>query len=200
MTMERPATITGDIVDIYSGQAIGGDAIIVRGLNDQGEWSIVDTAVADAYGYFMVDGLNPGSYIVSTVLGESSACRYLGPATTPENARVIELAAAEIVSVRFAVCSDVEAPRTSTSLRSSSARVGSVVRFMASDDKSGVSRTYYRLNGRVLVDGSSLILTKLGLNTIEFYSVDAAGNVEQTQKSTVYVKSVRESKLRPTKR
>jgi hypothetical protein len=52
----------------------------------------------------------------------------------------------------------------------------------ASDDLSGVAETFYRINGgpvkRVSVDGHPVISTEGANNTLEYWSVDNAGNVE----------------------
>ena len=59
-----------------------------------------------------------------------------------------------------------------------------VVRFTASDDFSSVDRTEYRVNGRAWTVGSSAAFFRVrhkrggGTYTIDFRSVDGAGNVE----------------------
>ncbi|MDO9107611.1 MAG: hypothetical protein Q7U89_01275 [Coriobacteriia bacterium] len=198
--LQHPATISGDLVEMYTGTGINNNEILLHGRDSNGEWPVVATVYSDGNGAFMFEGLNPGSYIVAAGAAESDSYRYMGPSNADGTSNVLELAAEQSANVSIGVYRDNEAPRTFTDLSQSSVRVGAVVRLMASDDRSGVAQTFYRLNGRALTAGASMTLTKLGLNTIEFYSVDAAGNVEQAQKSTVYVKSIRESKSRPVKR
>ncbi|WP_423799770.1 OmpL47-type beta-barrel domain-containing protein [Neobacillus sp. SAB-20_R2A] len=60
------------------------------------------------------------------------------------------------------------------------------VELTATDDLSGVKATYYSINGSEFAEGTNFALDKEGLNTIIFYSVDNAGNIEEKQ--TVEVK------------
>lgn len=60
------------------------------------------------------------------------------------------------------------------------------VKLTATDELSGVKATYYSINGSEFAEGTSFVIEKEGLNTISFYSVDNAGNTEETQ--TVEVK------------
>ncbi|WP_066055965.1 OmpL47-type beta-barrel domain-containing protein [Robertmurraya korlensis] len=55
------------------------------------------------------------------------------------------------------------------------------VELTASDGLSGVSKTYYSLNGSEYVEGTSIAVTDEGLNNISYYSVDAAGNKEASR-------------------
>ncbi|MBU4555246.1 MAG: hypothetical protein KJ747_00040 [Actinobacteria bacterium] len=198
--LQHSASITGDFVDLYSGTGISNNEIILSVRDSDAQWQVLATVYSDGNGAFMFDGLNPGSYIVAAGAAESDSYPYTSPTDADGTSNVLELAANQSANVSIGEYRDSEAPRTFTNLSQDSVRAGAVVRLMASDDRSGVAQTFYRLNGRALTAGASMTLTKLGLNTIEFYSVDAAGNVEQAQKSTVYVKSVRQAKTRPIKR
>jgi large repetitive protein len=60
------------------------------------------------------------------------------------------------------------------------------VELTATDDLSGVAKTYYSINGSEFVEGTAFTVTEEGLNEVSFYSVDNAGNVEETK--TVEVK------------
>jgi large repetitive protein len=57
----------------------------------------------------------------------------------------------------------------------------------ASDELSRVSKTYYSLNGSEYVEGTSIAVTKEGVNTISYYSVDAAGNKEAARMGEVNI-------------
>jgi large repetitive protein len=61
------------------------------------------------------------------------------------------------------------------------------VELTATDDKSGVAKTFYSVNGSEYVEGTSFTLTEDGLNTISFYSVDNAGNVEEIKTTEVKI-------------
>ena len=56
----------------------------------------------------------------------------------------------------------------------------------ATDDKSGVAKTFYSINGSEFVEGTSFDVTESGVNKVSFYSIDNAGNKEEAQ--TVEVK------------
>ena len=48
----------------------------------------------------------------------------------------------------------------------------------ATDAGSGVAATYYQLDGGAQVAGTSVTVTTVGSHTLEFWSVDVAGNIE----------------------
>ena len=48
----------------------------------------------------------------------------------------------------------------------------------ATDAGSGVAATYYKLDGGAQVAGTSINVTTVGSHTLEFWSVDVAGNIE----------------------
>lgn len=184
--MERPATIAGDVVDMWDSSLIPDAAIVVHGLNEAGTWRQVRVGQADGAGHFVIEGLNPGTYTVSTVVGTCGTCRYLGPAGCLDDAQQLDIAPDEIIAVDFRVCTDVAAPLTGTDAGRYVPR-SKTINLKASDDKSGVSATYYRLNGGKMVAGTSFSINRPGFNTIEFYSVDMAGNVESLRRQVVLV-------------
>ncbi len=51
----------------------------------------------------------------------------------------------------------------------------------AFDDQSGVMLTQHRLDGGQWIDGDHVVVTQGGLHTLEYRSVDEAGNVEQAR-------------------
>lgn len=61
------------------------------------------------------------------------------------------------------------------------------VELTATDDKAGVETTYYSVNGAEFKEGSSFIVTEDGINTIAFYSVDQAGNIEEAKTTEVKI-------------
>ena len=52
------------------------------------------------------------------------------------------------------------------------------IKLTATDAGSGVANTYYKVDGGAQVAGTSIAVSTLGAHTIEFWSVDVAGNVE----------------------
>jgi large repetitive protein len=57
----------------------------------------------------------------------------------------------------------------------------------ATDNQSGVAKTFYSLNGTDFVEGTSFIVNQEGTNKVYFYSVDNAGNVEATKTAVVKI-------------
>ncbi|WP_419956408.1 OmpL47-type beta-barrel domain-containing protein [Neobacillus niacini] len=81
---------------------------------------------------------------------------------------------------------DITAPVTESNVVDKWNREAVSVELTATDDVSGVANTYYSLNGTDFVEGTSFIVSDVGVSTISFYSVDHAGNVEEVK--TVDVK------------
>lgn len=63
---------------------------------------------------------------------------------------------------------------------------GTQVALEASDELSGVKESYYRVNGGAWEVGTTIPITGEGIHTVEFYSLDQAGNEEEKQE--IYVK------------
>jgi large repetitive protein len=66
-----------------------------------------------------------------------------------------------------------------------------LVELTATDNLSGVEVTYYSINGSEYVRGSRFVVSEPGVNTVSFFSVDYAGNVEEVK--TVEVKIDKEA-------
>jgi PGF-pre-PGF domain-containing protein len=58
-----------------------------------------------------------------------------------------------------------------------------VVNLIAQDNLSGVAYTSYKLDNQIWVNGTTVNITTEGNHTIEYYSVDNAGNVEDLRKT-----------------
>ncbi|MFC3209829.1 OmpL47-type beta-barrel domain-containing protein [Planomicrobium okeanokoites] len=62
-----------------------------------------------------------------------------------------------------------------------------LVELTATDDKSGVEKTFYSINGSEYTEGTEVILAEAGVNTVSFYSVDKVGNVEEAKSVEVNI-------------
>ena len=62
-----------------------------------------------------------------------------------------------------------------------------LVELSAADDKSGVEKTFYSINGSEYTEGTEVILAEAGVNTVSFYSVDKVGNVEEAKSVEVNI-------------
>jgi large repetitive protein len=55
------------------------------------------------------------------------------------------------------------------------------IELTATDDLSGVAKTFYSVNGSEFVEGTTFFVSNQGFNKVSFYSVDNAGNIENTK-------------------
>ncbi|ARU60326.1 hypothetical protein CBW65_04055 [Tumebacillus avium] len=62
-----------------------------------------------------------------------------------------------------------------------------VVTLSATDNDTGVAKTFYALNGGAFAEGTSVAVTEAGINELSFYSVDRVGNIEQTKSIQVKI-------------
>jgi hypothetical protein len=67
------------------------------------------------------------------------------------------------------------------------------VHFTANDNLAGVATTYSKLDGAGSVSGTDITVTAEGTHTIEFWSVDAAGNAESHHTATVQIDKTKPS-------
>jgi predicted transporter len=81
------------------------------------------------------------------------------------------------VSPVIAPPADTTAPVTSSNAVASYIS-NATITLSATDAGSGVAATYYKLDGGAQVAGTSISVSALGSHTIEFWSVDVAGNAE----------------------
>lgn len=82
---------------------------------------------------------------------------------------------------------DLTPPVTSDDAPNGSVNKDVLVSFDAVDTGSGVAATYFTVNGGAQQTGSSVILTEEGTHTLEYWSVDFAGNAERPYTVTVHV-------------
>ncbi|WP_174728855.1 OmpL47-type beta-barrel domain-containing protein [Mesobacillus harenae] len=61
------------------------------------------------------------------------------------------------------------------------------VTLTAADDHSGIAKTYYSINGSEFAEGSSIVVDQEGVNEISYYSIDHAGNKEETKTDEVKI-------------
>jgi len=80
---------------------------------------------------------------------------------------------------------DTTAPATTSDAKATYVS-GAVVTLAATDAGSGVASTYYKLDGAAQVAGTSIITSALGSHTLEFWSVDVAGNIETPHKTAAF--------------
>ncbi|MFK9090565.1 OmpL47-type beta-barrel domain-containing protein [Bacillus salipaludis] len=74
---------------------------------------------------------------------------------------------------------DKTAPITTSNVKNSWYKEDVTVLLSATDDESGVDKTYYSINGPDFVEGTSFSVSEEGVTKVSFYSVDKAGNIEE---------------------
>ncbi len=72
---------------------------------------------------------------------------------------------------------DATAPVTTSDAKATYVS-SAAIKLSATDAGSGVANTYYKLNGGAQMTGTSINVATVGSHTIEFWSVDVAGNAE----------------------
>jgi large repetitive protein len=82
---------------------------------------------------------------------------------------------------------DTIAPETTSDIQDKWNKGEVVVALTAIDDQSGVAKTYYSINGSDFVEGTTFTVSDEGVNTVSFYSVDNAGNVEEVKTAEVKI-------------
>lgn len=78
------------------------------------------------------------------------------------------------------VAPDTQAPITSSNAAAEYTGIAAIVQLTATDGAggSGVAHTYYRVDGGAQEEGTLAGVSGIGTHTLEFWSVDVAGNVE----------------------
>ncbi|WP_284036439.1 hypothetical protein [Neobacillus sp. 114] len=91
----------------------------------------------------------------------------------------------EVETAKFNI--DKTAPITSAKVPETWVNQDVSVTLTAIDENSGVTKTYYSINGSEYVEGTNVIVEREGINQISFYSVDAAGNKEKAKTAVVQI-------------
>ncbi len=166
-------TTAADAVASYAGTA----AIHLSAVDEPGGSGIAHT-------YYRLDGATQASGTVVVAAGAGAhtlefwSVDVAGNAETPHKT-------AEFAIVSPAV--DVTPPLTISDARGSYAE-SATVRLTATDNPggSGVAHSYYRLDGAPPAAGDVVVVAGAGAHTLEFWSVDVAGNVETPHKTAEF--------------
>jgi hypothetical protein len=144
----------------YNVSALGGYAIAVFDGKSKvaavnGAGGSFSVPVGRTYTVFAVVGPTTSGGLGSTSL--SPAAPAVTPPVTPP--------------------ADTTAPTTISNVAASYTSLA-VITLTATDSGSGVAATYYKVDGGAQSAGTSITVAAAGPHTLEFWSVDAAGNVE----------------------
>ncbi len=83
--------------------------------------------------------------------------------------------------------SDVTPPVTVSDLVEACTNQDVAVQLTATDDESGVAKTFYSIDGAEFVEGTTFTISEEGEHEVSFYSVDNAGNKEDATTVKVHV-------------
>ncbi|MEW6063038.1 MAG: tandem-95 repeat protein [Nanoarchaeota archaeon] len=128
---------------------------------------------------------NIANITVNGVLANLGAGTYDATISLVEGNNVIDVIATDLANnigtASTNILLDTIAPLTTDDAPSTWQNADFVVNLTATDSGSGVSYTTYNLDGSGWVTGTSISITTTGNHTIQYYSVDNAGNVENVK-------------------
>ena len=181
------AHVTGKVTDRVTGDPIAG--VSVGALWPSGDR--ICGAFSDSSGYYDLGGLAAGSYRV--VFDDNSgyyARQYFNQKPRFAFANAVTVAAGAQVTAVDAAMVELEAdpPMTVDDAPAEWRTSGVSVTLTASDAGSGVFATFYKINGGTTRTYSSPIrVSAQGRTTIEYWSIDRAGNAEDRRTAAVTV-------------
>lgn len=82
---------------------------------------------------------------------------------------------------------DQVAPVTASDVPTTWSNGDVTVNLFAKDDLSEVAKTYYSINKHEYNEGTTFTISEEGKHTVRYYSVDAAGNIEDVQTAVVMI-------------
>jgi large repetitive protein len=151
---------------------------------NQGKVAVELTATDDLSGvaktYYSINGLEFVEGTTFTVNEEVSEVSFY----SEDIAGNVE----EVKTVKVKI--DTVAPETISNVTDQWNQGEVAVQLTATDDLSGVSKTYYSINGSEFVEGTTFTVTDEAVNEVSFYSVDNAGNVEDVKTVEVKIDTV----------
>jgi 5-hydroxyisourate hydrolase-like protein (transthyretin family) len=183
------AHITGTVTDKATGEPVAD--VRVDALLPNGSTLSSLQAFTDSSGYYDVGGLAGGTYRVAFVDESGYYAREYS-----DNKPILGLAgkltlgagaSADGVDAAL-VEAESDAPVTTDDAPTGWLSEGANVTLSSSDEGSGVFGTFYRLNGgAVRTYSGPIAMFGQGMNTLEYWSVDWAGNVEAANKAAFVV-------------
>lgn len=125
--------------------------------------------------------VNGSAYSEGTFFSLSDEGIYLISYYSIDHAGNIEEAKSTTVVV------DKTAPVTSSDILDKWHQTEVRVHLVATDDLSGVSKTFYSVDGSEFFEGTEFLLTEQGVHEVSYYSIDNAGNVEEASTELVKI-------------
>jgi hypothetical protein len=183
------AHITGTVTDKDTGDPVGG--IRVDALLPNGRTLSSLHAFTDSSGYYDVGGLVAGSYRVVFVDESGYYARQYSdhkPILTLAGKMTLGAGASADGVDAALVQAETDAPVTTGDAPTGWLTKGANVALTPTDAGSGVFATYFRLNGgAVRTYSGPIAVFGQGANTLQYWSIDWAGNVESAHKAAFVV-------------
>lgn len=130
--------------------------------------------------YVLVDTTNKRIYTINDI--QDGPHKYV---VTVRHSRFGESFYSNAVAVE--VQNDLTAPVTASNTSDAWMNQDFEVVLTAEDDKSGVDKTFYSLDGEEFQEGDNFTLSNGGIQEVSFYSTDLAGNVEEVKTAQVKI-------------
>ena len=155
-----PVTVSNAVASYVS------NAVITLSATDVG------TGVANTY--YILDG---GLQSAGTSVNVSTLGAHTLQFWSVDKTGNIELHKTAAFTITAPPVVDTTAPVTVSDAKATYVSTAAI-KLTATDAGSGVATTYYKLDGGLQTTGTSVNVTAVGTHTIEFWSVDVAGNAE----------------------
>lgn len=126
---------------------------------------------------YALTGAQTGTGLTSTL---STSVSLSAEGTTAVSFCALDSAGAPVEATQTVQVRIDRSPPKTTSNRMASYPTPATITLSASDTFSGVAATYYILDGELQKSGTTVQTSKPGLHTLQFWSVDKAGNREST--------------------
>ena len=136
--------------------------------------SATDAGSGVAGTYYILDG---AAQIAGTAINVTAVGAHTIEFWSVDVAGNVELHKTASFTVTAPVPVDTTAPVTVSDAKPTYVS-SAAINFTATDAGSGVAGTYYALDGGLQVTGTNVSIASVGTHTVEFWSVDVAGNVE----------------------
>jgi len=163
-------TTTSDALTDYPVPGV----IRLTATDNAGGWGVAQT-------FYRIDG---GAQTTGTIVGTGGAGSHTLEFWSVDLANNVETPHKTVTYT--VITSDTQAPDTSSNAAANYTGPA-VINLSASDGTgSGVADTYYRLDGGAQTEGTLVGVSGSGSHTLEFWSVDWAGNVETPHKSVTF--------------
>lgn len=180
----QPASkIVGAVSEAGSTRALVGIQLRVFHADADGTWH--DTGIATITrlaGVYEITGLPAGRYALVPALDGS-------PLPDPSTGTIVTAAAgATVRDANVAAKTDFVAPTTTDNVGNRLLYAPATIELVASDAGSGVATTSYRVDRGPWANGSAVRLSAAGAHTVEYFSTDRAGNVEQVHSAIIQVR------------